>query len=176
MKVRPASASDLPFLEDMLFEAAYWRPERARPGREEGLTRPDLAKLLREWGRDGDSGVAAESETGAALGAAWYRFWTPAEHSYGFVSAEVPELAIGVRADARRRGVGAALLRALLARAVHRGVSQVSLSVEIDNPALALYERVGFRKLERVGGAWTMCVDLRGEIGMRTPDDLGVRR
>jgi ribosomal protein S18 acetylase RimI-like enzyme len=160
MRVRPASASDLPFLEDMLFEAAYWRAEPSRPARTEGLARPDLAKLLRGWGRRGDSGVVAESQAGGALGAAWYRFWCADDHSYGFVSAEVPELAIGVRLDARRRGVGTALLRALLEEATLQGVSQLSLSVEIDNPALALYERVGFRKLERVGGAWTMWIDV----------------
>lgn len=169
MKVRPASESDLPFLEDMLFEAAYWRPEQARPAREEGLIRPDLAKLLRDWGRTGDTGVVAESQPGAAVGAAWYRFWSPEEHSYGFVSAEVPELAIGVRSDARRRGAGAALLRALIAEAARQEVAQLSLSVEFDNPALKLYKRVGFRKVERVGGAWTMLVDVEREHAAQTP-------
>jgi ribosomal protein S18 acetylase RimI-like enzyme len=176
MKVRPASASDLPFLEDMLFEAAYWRPEQPRPPREEALERPDLAKLLRDWGRTGDSGVVAESQPGTPSGAAWYRFWSDEDHSYGFVSAEVPELAIGVRSDARRRGIGAALLRALLASAAQQGVTQLSLSVEIDNPALKLYKRLGFRKHERVGNAWTMLVDVEREVAAHTPTRRATRK
>ncbi|MGW7072581.1 hypothetical protein ACWGII_29645 [Streptomyces sp. NPDC054855] len=41
------------------------------------------------------------------------RFFTEDEPAYGFVHADIPELAIGVVADWRGRGVGRALLRAL---------------------------------------------------------------
>ena len=68
----------------------------------------------------------------------------------------MPELAIAVRAEARRLGVGEALLLALLAHAGAQGVEEISLSVELDNPALRLYERLGFRRVGRVGGAWTL--------------------
>ncbi|NDU75124.1 ribosomal protein S18-alanine N-acetyltransferase [Actinomadura sp. DSM 109109] len=56
---------------------------------------------------------------------------------------------IGVRADRRRGGVGAALLTALLEEAVRRGSESVFLEVRADNDtAHRLYERFGF---ERVG-------------------------
>ena len=155
-RIRPASAADLPFLREMLFEAGFWRPGAARPALEEGLARPDLAKLLAGWGRPGDAGVVAESAGGPPLGAAWYRFWSEADHSYGFVSPGVPELGIAVRAEARGSGVGEQLLRALLEEAARRGVPELSLSVERDNPAARLYERVGFRQVGVRGGALTM--------------------
>ena len=154
--VRHASLSHLPFLEAMLFEAAFWRPAHPRPPLEVGLRRPDVAKLLLGWGRHGDTALLAESPHGAAVGAAWYRFWSRDDHSYGFVSEEIPELAIGVREDARGHGVGGLLLRALLAEAGRQGIAQVSLSVEVDNPARRLYERVGFEKIGSEGNAWTM--------------------
>jgi ribosomal-protein-alanine N-acetyltransferase len=52
---------------------------------------------------------------------------------------------IAVRRDAQRRGVGRALLEALLAEATRRGVRRVFLEVAVDNePALALYAGYGF--------------------------------
>jgi ribosomal protein S18 acetylase RimI-like enzyme len=155
-QLRRASLSDLPFLEEMLFEAAFWRASHPRPAFEIGLQRPDLAKLLRGWGRRGDTGFVAVSAASDRLGAAWYRHWSKEDHSYGFVSEEIPELAIGVRPEARGRGVGGLLLRALLAEAGRQGIVQVSLSVEADNPAQRLYERMGFERIGREGNAWTM--------------------
>ena len=52
---------------------------------------------------------------------------------------------IGVRAGRRGRGVGAALLGALLDEAARRGCTDVFLEVRADNPrAQRLYERFGF--------------------------------
>lgn len=155
LSIRVAAPGDLPFLREMLFEAAFWRPGLARPSLEDGLARPDLAKLLAGWGREGDGGVVAEEER-RRLGAAWYRRWSDAEHTYGYVSPEVPELGIAVRAEARGRGVGTQLLRALLAHAHREGAAQLSLSVERDNPALRVYERAGFRIAAASEGAFTM--------------------
>jgi ribosomal protein S18 acetylase RimI-like enzyme len=142
----------------MLFEAAFWRAGSPRPALEAGLARPDLSKLLEGWGRAGDTAVIAESDT--PLGAAWYRFWSAENHSYGFVAPEVPELGLAVRPEFRRQGVGARLLRALLEQAGREGIRRVSLSVELENPAQQLYQRLGFRRVGRVGDAWTMLVEV----------------
>jgi ribosomal protein S18 acetylase RimI-like enzyme len=56
----------------------------------------------------------------------------------------------------RGRGYGAELLTSLLAQAAEDGFSAISLSVEPDNPALALYERHGFEKVVDRGGALVM--------------------
>ncbi len=146
------------FLEEMLVEAAFWRPGTPTPDLATALTRPDLSYLLSDWGRPGDAGCVAEAD-GTPLGAAWYRLWTEAQHSYGFVDAATPELGIGVVAQHRGCGVGTALLQTLLQTARDAQICRVSLSVEIDNPALRLYERAGFKRLERVDGAWTMAAE-----------------
>lgn len=141
----------------MLREAGTWR------GKDDGhdiLRDPFIARYISGWGRSGDTGVVAEDEQGQPLGAAWYRFFSPEEHGFGFVSQDVPELTVAVRPDARGRGTGTALLEALLARARTAHVSALSLSVEEDNPALALYRRLGFVCIGRVGNALTMQRDL----------------
>ena len=52
---------------------------------------------------------------------------------------------IGVRTAAQRRGIGRALLEALLAEAARRGADKVLLEVAVDNaPAQKLYAAYGF--------------------------------
>jgi RimJ/RimL family protein N-acetyltransferase len=160
VRIRPAHAADVPFLRQMLFEAAFWREGAPRPDLEQGLARPDLAKLLAGWGRGGDAAVIAESSAGDPLGAAWYRFWSAENHSYGFVAPDVPELGLAVQADFRRQGLGERLLRALLGEAGRAGIGRLSLSVEFENPAQRLYRRVGFRSVGQVGEAWTMLMEV----------------
>jgi ribosomal-protein-alanine N-acetyltransferase len=48
----------------------------------------------------------------------------------------------------RKRGIGRALLKALAAGAGARGVSRIVLEVRVSNqPAIALYEQMGFRRI-----------------------------
>ena len=159
-RVRAGGSGDLTFLRRMLYEAAYWRGSDL-PEFELGLSRPDLSKLLSDWGqREGDSAVVAEDESGL-MGAAWFRFWDDGNHSFGDVSREVPELAIAVALEHRGRGVGRMLIQALIREAAAAGIAQVSLSVERDNPALHLYESVGFKIVGHDSNAYTMAVNAR---------------
>ena len=143
--IRPVQAGDLPFLRDMLWEAAAVDPGVRARGKDAALADPLNRKYLDGWGRPGDAGVVAVGERGTRLGAAWYRLFPVEAGSYSFVAADVPELAIGVAVEARGQGIGGALLDALLAMARAQGYRAVSLSVDRRNPAVGLYERHGFR-------------------------------
>jgi ribosomal protein S18 acetylase RimI-like enzyme len=157
--VRPATTADLDFLGAMLYEAATWRPG-PRPPTETALADPAIARYLRGWGRDGDSALIAE-EDDRPVAAAWYRLFPEDDPGYGFVATDVPELSIGVAAEARGRGIGTSLLDALIAEARDGGFPALSLSVEPDNPALRLYERAGFSRVPSNGATWTMLLALR---------------
>jgi ribosomal protein S18 acetylase RimI-like enzyme len=159
MKIRDANADDLPFLEEMLFEAFFWNPDATRPSMQEFLEKDPFRSLLANWGRAGDCALIAVQD-GLAVGAAWYRFWTDEVHSYGFVDADIPELGMGVRFGYRSRGVGRALLRGLIAAAKRAGTGALSLSVDPSNFALSLYESEGFQKVGEVETSWTMVVYL----------------
>ena len=97
----------------MLVEAAYWRPGTSPLEVDNALLRHDLTHLLADFGRPGDAGLVAE-HAGRPLGATWFRLWTKEVHSYGFVDASTPELAIAVSQAERGQGVGTALLSRLL--------------------------------------------------------------
>ena len=62
---------------------------------------PRYAGYLSGWPRHGDVGLVAEQD--GPVGAAWYRTYTEADHGYGFVAEDVPELAIAVVASRRAR-------------------------------------------------------------------------
>lgn len=68
--------------------------------------------------------------------------------------ADVGEvLTVAVRPEARRRGIGATLLDACMARWVEEGVTEAFLEVRAHNtPARALYERAGWREVGRRSG------------------------
>jgi ribosomal protein S18 acetylase RimI-like enzyme len=142
--IRPAHADDEPFLWDMAWEAMAVEPAMLALGRDAVLAIPQVRLYLDGWGRPGDTGLIAVAEDGRRLGAAWYRLYPAENPSSGFVAADIPELSIGVVPEARGRGIGGALLDALLALAREQGYQAVSLSVDRENPARRLYERKGF--------------------------------
>jgi ribosomal protein S18 acetylase RimI-like enzyme len=164
--IRPARTEDEPILWEMLYHAANMAQDGATSS-EAAKAHPYLAEFVAGWGRAGDLGtIAVGSAPGHALGAAWLRQLIGAEKRYAAVAENTPELAIAVRPDAIGRGIGGALLGALLDLA--RGQYQaVTLSVRESNPARRLYERHGFVVVDavtnRVGGqSFVMQVDLSG--------------
>ncbi len=158
-QTRPAEATDLEVLRDMSFYAARWRPGQENDSRASLLSDDHFVRYLDGWGRPGDTGFVAE-EHGQPVGAVWLRLFTRERPGYGFIDTTIPELSIAVVPGRRGSGIGLALLTATLAAARQAGHPAVSLSVEVDNPAQRLYERVGFKKVGQVGGSWTMRIDL----------------
>lgn len=154
IRCRPAGAEDFTFLATMLGEAAVWRPDKPSPTAEQVIADPRYALYLEGWGRQGDYGLVAEQ--GGSLGAAWYRTYTEANHGYGFVAEDVPELSIAVIASRRHEGIGRRLLIDLIGASVEQGYRALSLSVAEHNPARALYASTGFVPVEKHGHSWTM--------------------
>ncbi len=151
--IRKAGPKDVRFLRDMLHHAFYGRERRS------GTDEQPVYRYVQAWGRRGDTGVIALDE-GFPVGAAWYRLFKESAPGYGFVDEQTPELAIAVVPSRRGRGLGEELLTALMERARSEGHRALSLSVEPQNPALKLYEKHGFRKVDERDGAWTMVAEL----------------
>jgi ribosomal protein S18 acetylase RimI-like enzyme len=152
--IRRGGAQDIRFLRDMLHHAYYWK-ERA-PGEGAGPVR----LYVKGWGRPGDTALVALDD-GFPVGAAWYRLFSPRSPGYGFVDERTPELAIAVVPSARGRGIGKALLEALLARARAAGHQAISLSVDkLNDGAIRLYEQHGFRRVAESDSSLTMVCGL----------------
>jgi ribosomal protein S18 acetylase RimI-like enzyme len=156
VQIRAVEPGDIGFLADMLCEAVAWRTGEAEAVRKH-LGEPHPARYLDGWGRSGDRGVVVVDESGRRVGAAWCRLFTQDDRGYGFVDEHTPEITLAVEPSARGRGLGEALMHALVAAARLEGHRALSLSVEEDNGRAArIYTKLGFRRVGREDNAWTM--------------------
>ncbi len=137
---------DPDFLWLMLYEAAFWRDtgEEERPPLESVRDDPELARYVDGWGREGDTALVALDRHGEPVGAAWYRSLPEDAPGFGYVEADIPQVAIGVYPEFRSAGLGSLLLGSLVVRARAHDVRALSLSVAVDNPARGLYQKLGF--------------------------------
>jgi ribosomal protein S18 acetylase RimI-like enzyme len=155
LTILPIAPDDLPFVREMLHAAAFWRDLAGAPPIDEALRQPGLGVYVDGWGRPGDAGLIARVR-GTPTGAVWVREFRGDDRGYGFVDERTPELSIAVAPLHRGSGIGRCLLTAMLVELRLRGVDQVSLSVETDNPAVELYASVGFARRDVDDGAATM--------------------
>ncbi|MFB9836948.1 ribosomal protein S18-alanine N-acetyltransferase [Actinoallomurus acaciae] len=123
MKVRDLTLDDLPAvleLEHLLFTDEAWSEETYR------------GELV---DRSGTRRYVAVEDDGVLAG------WA----GLSAVAGQGDVLTIGVRPELQGRGIGSALLTALLEEAAVRGCAEIFLDVRADNDrARRLYERFGF--------------------------------
>jgi ribosomal protein S18 acetylase RimI-like enzyme len=159
---RLSARADPAFLAEMLYEAINWHDDGAeeRPPLDAVVGKDENARYIAGWGRAGDVALCALDRRDEPVGAAWYRRLSAATPGYGYVSDDVPELAIGVYPEFRGQRVGSLLLGALLARARRDRERAISLSVHRANPAKRLFARHGFEVVGEHEDTVTMVVDL----------------
>ncbi len=111
--------------------------------------RPHTLEMRRDWlraKRDAALPVFVADEDGRVLGFATYgpfRPWPAYKYSV--------ELSVYVDAGARRRGVGTALVRAVVASARERGLHVVLAGITADNDvSIHLHERLGFVEVAHI--------------------------
>lgn len=109
-KIREMNPREYGMLEEFLYQAIYTAADETRPPR--SVTADAALRAYTEgFGRTGDVAVCVE-EDGEIVGAAWARLM----RGYGFVDEGVPEIAMSVLPGYRGRGIGIALLTALVER------------------------------------------------------------
>jgi hypothetical protein len=146
--LRRASGNDLPFMRAMLSYAHYWRVNAMD-------AEIPFSRYTEGWGRREDWAVIA-TEAGHRVGAGWFRIFRKPSTGYGFIDEQTPELTIGAVPSSSDDDVTQLLLTALLECAQAEGYSGVSVSVEHDHLALAIYEAAGFDQVDSNGAAVTL--------------------
>lgn len=146
LQFRPLVPSDQDKLWHWL-HVALWDPPPAGPRPIEVLQVPGVRIYAEGWGRPSDVGVVAQVD-GVDAGACWLR-QLPAGVGLASVDAQTPQLGIALEPAFQHQGLGRLLMLETLRAAARAGYARVSLTVHPENPAQHLYERCGFRKVER---------------------------
>ena len=137
--IRRLRPGETELLKSFLYEAIFVPPGMEPPDRSI-VELPELRVYYEDFGSGGADHCLVAEEDGEPVGAVWSRIMD----DYGHVDDETPSLAIAVREGYRGRGRGTRLMWEMLALLKEEGFSQVSLSVQKANPAMRLYERLGF--------------------------------
>ncbi len=94
-----------------------------------------VSRAVRSTAQERGLGLVITSASGLAIGFGQYSVW-PA-------CAEISDLVVSE--SHRGRGLGTALIQALLQHALQRGITTFEIGVSLNNPrAAALYRRLGF--------------------------------
>lgn len=140
--VRPIREDEIGLLWDFLYEAIY-----ISEGFEGEVPRsivhddPMCRAAVEGFGTRVDDRALVAEAAGEVVGACWVR----TTEEYGHIDDETPSFSISVVEPYRGRGIGTALMRRMLEELKDGGYARASLSVQKENPALRLYERLGFR-------------------------------
>jgi ribosomal protein S18 acetylase RimI-like enzyme len=152
LKIRPLTKRD----ETLLWEAIYHAihvPAGQSPPPRSIIQDPNISRYVKDWGRRGDFGFAAELQS-RRIGVCWLRTWAANDRGYGWVDDKTPELTLAVWPGHRAQGIGTKLLKSLLTAA--EVLPGISLSVSTTNPAVRLYERMGFERVGTQGNNFVM--------------------
>lgn len=157
--IREMKASEHPLLSDYLYKAIFV-PEGYFGEVPRSILQDDqkLVNAVEGFGsEEGDVAFVAVVD-GKVVGACWTRM----TDIYGRIDGKTPAFSISVDEDYRNRGIGMQLMQATLNKLDTLGFPRCSLSVQKQNPALHLYERLGFRTVGDSAdeSEWLMVLDL----------------
>lgn len=140
--IRPATESDRTFLIRMFYLTDVFGDETRRVS--ETFPR-DRQSYVDAWTPE-QGGLLAFSPTGVPAGAVWLRAGEHNRPRYGFISNEIPELAIAVEKRYAGLGLATRLIHEILELCRQAGAPAVSLSVDEGNDrARSLYLMLGFQ-------------------------------
>ncbi len=115
---------------------------------------PQIAAIMQHAfdPRFGEAWTSAQCMGMLSLPGVWLVIASLGDEDTGFALAraavdEAELLLLATRPSARRRGIGGALLRAVMAEADARGAERIHLEVRCGNDAVELYRREGFAKV-----------------------------
>ena len=153
--VRRLKKDETGILEDLLY-AAIFLPEGVEPPPRDIINAPELQVYIKDFGEQPDDYCLVAETGGRIIGGVWVRIMD----DYGHVDDRTPSLAIAVFDGYRGRGIGTELMKEMICLLRSEGYRQLSLSVQKENPACRLYERLGFRTVAETGEEYIMVCSL----------------
>lgn len=138
--IRNIKTEEYPLLKDYLYDAIFI-PQGVKPPDKSIINNEDLQVYIKDFGNKKDDICFLAEMDHDIVGAVWIRIM----NDYGHIDDQTPSLAISVKKEYRGLGIGTKLMETMLVSVKHHGYQSVSLSVQKANPAVHLYQRLGFQ-------------------------------
>lgn len=145
--IRNILPEEYPLLEDIMYEAIY-HPDPANPFPKEVIYYPRVKIYWENWGKGMHDFCLVAVDGDKIAGAVWIRTFHEEIKGCGFIDKETPEIAVALFSRYRKQGIGTRLMAQMIKLMKKESFRQVSLSVTKGNPAIHLYERLGFKVID----------------------------
>lgn len=142
-QIRPIHPEEYEVLNDFLYEAIFV-PKGETPPPRSIIQEPALQVYVENFGKKKDDIAFVVEVEGHIIGTVWVRDM----QDYGHVEDGVPSFAISLYPEYRGCGIGTALMKKMLQELTERGYDRASLSVQKQNAAARLYQRLGFEIID----------------------------
>ncbi len=143
MIIREMQQTEYPLLEYFLYEAIFI-PNGVEPPSKSIIYRPELQVYISNFGASKHDIAFVADIDGKIVGAVWVRIM----NDYGHIDDNTPSFAISLYKEYRGKGIGTALMKEMLTTLKERGYKQASLSVQKENYAAKMYQKLGFQIIE----------------------------
>ena len=145
--IRKMLPEEYPLMENIMYEAVY-QPDPSNPYPKDVIYLQRVSIYWDNWGSEKDDYCLVALADNKITGAVWVRTFQGERKGYGYIDGQTPELAIALFEEYRNKGLGTQLMIRMIELLQARGYSQVSLSITKGNPAVRLYERLGFKVVD----------------------------
>lgn len=149
--IREMTKQEYLLLNDFLYEAIFI-PDGIEPPPKSIIIAPELQVYVEHFGTSKDDFAFVAEIENKIIGAVWVRIM----NDYGHIDDETPSLAISLYKKYRGQGIGSAMMKKMLSILQMHGYKRVSLSVQKDNYATNLYQKMGFHIIKETGDEWIM--------------------
>ncbi len=155
MEIRPLKEEERPLLREFLYQSIFQK-NPTNPIPPLVIEEPNVAIYIENFGQREDDHCLVAQVNGRVVGAVWVRLLNQEPRGYGNVDEETPEFAIALLPLYRGQGIGQALMENMIGLLKKQAYPKASLSVQKQNPACRLYERLGFIKAKENEEDWIM--------------------
>lgn len=153
--IREMKTQECGLLSDFLYEAIFI-PEGMNPPKRDIINEPELQVYIKDFGSKKDDLCFVAEADCKIVGAVWVREM----HDYGHIGEGIPSFAISLYKECRGHGIGTGLMKRMLEELKLRGYKQASLSVQKNNYAAKMYQKLGFEIVGENEEEYIMVYDL----------------
>ncbi|MFP4163439.1 MAG: GNAT family N-acetyltransferase [Chitinispirillaceae bacterium] len=159
--IRAIKATESDLVKEFTYEAIFQKDE-TNPIPRKVLNQPDVSIYYEDFGKTSDLCLFAVVN-GMIAGAVWTRILSGKVKGFGNIDDETPEFAISLFKEFRRKGIGTALMKAMLKLLRKHGYKRTSLAVQKDNYAVTMYKKAGFEIVKESREEYIMICKLNQE-------------